>query len=219
MVPIDRQAPLHEPVSRHWILAGSIGLDTVAHRNRLRDTINDLRPLRLGPFDEETALAFLHALGEGEQVPISDEVAARIVERAGWPIPFHLQALFSELKDCHRESGEAPTPADADAAFDALLAQNKHFDSWHERLTDELGEPDATHARDVLSAAARDRTGATRATLRATLEQHVRDEAARDRQLQFLIDVLVNDGYLRDDGERFAFRSELLRAFWLRRYA
>lgn len=214
-----RQAPLRDAITRHWVLAGSIGLDTVAHRHRLSDTINDLRPLRLGAFDRQTALDFLGSLGHDEDVPISAEVARRIVERSGWPIPYHLQAVFAQLKETYGDSGREPDVAEVDRAFDSLLSQHKYFDSWHERLTDELGAVDAALARKILAACARDASGAARATLDAILEQDVHDEAERDRQLRYLLDVLTNDGYLHDHDGRIAFRSELLREFWVRRYA
>lgn len=214
-----RQAPLRDVVTRHWILAGSIGLDTVAHRHHLSDTVNDLRHVRLGAFDTATAIAFVRALAEGEQVPMSQSVAEYVVERAGWPIPYHLQVLFAELKDRHRASGGAPEASDVDAAFDTLLRQHGYFDSWHERLTSELGAVLDAHAREILAACAADPRGARRETLDARLEAHVKDDAARAKELRFLLDVLQNDGYLIEQDDRLSFRSTLLREFWRRRYA
>jgi hypothetical protein len=49
------------------------------------------------------------------------------------------------------------------------------------------------------------------------LGKHMHEARERDDKLRYLLDVLVNDGYLVDTGGRHIFRSPLLRAFWLRR--
>jgi len=46
----------------HWILAGSIGLDTVTARLNLGDTLNDLSIFPLGAFEVPIAQQFLRAL-------------------------------------------------------------------------------------------------------------------------------------------------------------
>jgi len=55
-----------------WLLAGSIGLDTVASRLRFGDTINDLYLVRLGSFERETARRFLHEMSAAYDFPIAD---------------------------------------------------------------------------------------------------------------------------------------------------
>jgi hypothetical protein len=213
-----RQKRPGEDVALHWVLAGSIGLDTIAHRHGLSDTINDLKPFRLGAFAPDTARTFLAALGEGEQVPMSSAVISRLLELAGWPIPHHLQVLFGDLHARYREMGRAPTVADVDAVFEGLLKQHGYFDSWYERLGEELGELSAGHARALLAACAQDPSGMSKASLDALLSTLVGDAGERERQLRFLLDVLENDGYLHTPDGRFAFRSNLLREFWKRRY-
>ena len=59
-IRINQQASL----STRWILAGSIGLDTVASRERLGDTINDLAVEPLGAFSEHDADRFLETLAD-----------------------------------------------------------------------------------------------------------------------------------------------------------
>ena len=54
-------------------------------------------------------------------------------------------------------------------------------------------------------------------TFQGVLSQHIADAGQRDEQLRYLLDVLQSDGYLVAEGERFRFRSSLLREFWLRR--
>jgi hypothetical protein len=206
-------------VSLHWILAGSIGLDVIAHRHGLTDTVNDLTPMRLGAFSTSSAREFLASLSSGERVPLGAEVIVKMVDRIGWPIPYHLQVLFAEIHRRYRATGVAIQEGDVEDAFACLLQQHSYFDSWHERLADELGEPSAGYARTLLSACAADPTGCSRAILDAHIERSIPDSHARSNELRFLLDNLQHDGYLHERDGRYAFRSELLREFWKRRYA
>jgi hypothetical protein len=79
-------------------------------RARLGDTINDLSIVPLGPFPPEVADQFLAALADSCALALDAPTRARLIERAGWLIPFHLQALFSRLFDLCAETGEAPEP-------------------------------------------------------------------------------------------------------------
>ena len=89
-------------------------------------------------------------------------------------------------------------------------------------MTEELGAPQSDWARALLKACAVDDAGASRSTLDQTLTQHINKSADRETMLNWLLDVLLSDGSLtqyqvRDIG-RYRFRSNLLRAFWLRRF-
>lgn len=205
-----------------WLLAGSIGLDTVARRKNLGDTINDLYVYTdFGAFSPETADAFLVQLAQTHQLPLSQEVRSRLCERAGWLIPYHLQLLFSELRKTHLRSLTPPTPADVDAGYEALLdpAHRAYFDYWKQRLHEELGSPEDGQAVDLLHAISADPRGVTRSTLVSVLAKHLNDAGEIERRLHELLDVLRSDGYVIELEGRIAFRSSMLRDFWLRRVA
>jgi hypothetical protein len=217
-----RQLRLDPDASRHvrWLLAGSIGLDTVTQRVRLGDTINDLFLFNeLGPFSREIADAFLAALGQSYGIHLTDEVKAHIRARLGWLIPFHLQLFFSKLRE--RTDGPRPriTLEDVDAVYEGLLtpANKGYFDYWEQRLTEELGPPDDRQALDLLNAVAKNPEGEPLRVLQGVLGARLQDPEQRDRQLRYLVDVLQSDGYLVLEGERYRFRSALLRDFWSRR--
>jgi len=207
-----------EPPLR-WVVAGSVGLDAVVSRARLGDTINDLSVFPLGPFSPVAADAFLAALADSYGLPLDADTRARLMQRAGWLIPFYLQILFSRLHDLCAEQGLRPSPALVDRVVDELLSPTyrAYFDYWRQRLTEELGRPHDQHALALLAAVAAEAEGLTRKALDHHLSEHLPEPAARDESLRFLLDVLENDGYLvREDG-RFRFRSALLREYWLRR--
>lgn len=107
--------------SLRWLLAGSIGLDTVAARIRAGDTINDLHLIHLGPFTPELADRLLEELAASHEFPLADEVRTRMLRRVGWLIPYHLQLLFSKLRERCEDHGEPPTVTAVDDAIEALL--------------------------------------------------------------------------------------------------
>ncbi len=214
-----RQRATEDVETAHWILAGSIGLDTVAARHGMSAAINDLHTQRLGPFARADARAFIRALCTAESLALDDPTIDHLLDRVGWLIPFHLQLVFSKLRERARAGRTAARgPDEVEAAIEETLTERKDFASWDERLADELGEEHARRARLVLASCARDPKGALTSTLGAALAKDVRHEVERARELRFVLDVLETDGYLVRDGKRWRFASPLLRAFWLRRY-
>lgn len=88
-----RQLRLDPSANRRvrWLLAGSIGLDTVTQRLRLGDSINDLFLFNeLGAFAPKIADEFLGELGHTYDLHLSQEIKERIRSRLGWLIPYHL---------------------------------------------------------------------------------------------------------------------------------
>jgi hypothetical protein len=208
--------------SIRWFLAGSVGLDTVTRRAQIGDTINDLYSVtNFGPFSESVADDFLGVLAHSYQMELGPDVKSHIRKRVGWLIPYHLQILFAELRSHCHDAGVGPDTVAVDQAYEVLLSPAKRnlFDFWEQRLIKELGSPEDKFAVALTNAAARDERGATRTTLEQVLAVHISDLDERDRQLHFLLDVLQSDGYLVMDGDRYRFRSSLLREFWLRRVA
>ncbi len=214
-----RQGPPGEEVdSVHWVLAGSIGLDALSRRFRFGDTINDLRVIELGSFSETTAHRFLETLAASHSIPLDEPVRNRICERTEWLIPYYLNLVFSEIRDRCGDEGCTPSVETVDEVFETLLSPSRrnHFDYWSQRLTEEIGQPRDTWARALLAACAADPDGATRTLLKQTLSKHVKDQKTRDEELNFLLDLLVGDGYLVEHEDRYRFRASLLREYWTR---
>lgn len=211
-----RKIRLQYPKLR-WLLTGSIGLDTIAARLNVSDAINDLRIVAVGPFDTNTADQFLMALARSYNLDLPTEVRARLLERIGWLAPFYLQLAFKQLR-----LEPAPLTVDSvDRAINSLLEPQfrVHFDYWRQRLELELDHADASHAIELLNAAARDPKGVTLATLSQTLARAVQDARQRQDRLRYLLDVLTSDGYLVQHEGRYHYRFPLLREYWLRHIA
>ena len=196
-----------------FVLAGSVGLDSVTRRHQLTDTINDLRDWRLGPYDGATADRFLIELARSHKMNVEADLRRRICEQAEWLIPYHLQVIFSAL----REKGAlSPSRQQLDAAIEELLGRKIYFSSWEERLRGALGIPEDAHARAVLRTCAADPKGALLSAIRLSLATDVPSVGERERIVRWLLDVLANDGYLVEHAGRWRFRSGLLRRYWQR---
>jgi uncharacterized protein len=203
-----------------WILAGSIGLDTVSSRLNMSDAINDLRIVSLGPFTVPVAHDFLQQLASSYRVRLDEHVRTRLFERIGWLAPHYLQLAFAELRQLTRHV-ECPTIADADCAIERLLSPQfkSHFDYWRQRLKHELDAADAAHAMALLNAVVMDPQGVPLTTLSGALAKMIPDADDRRDRLRYLLDVLINDGYLVEHEGRFRLQFVLLREYWRRRIA
>jgi uncharacterized protein len=201
-----------------WIFLGSIGLDNFVDDRQLRKTINDLTSLSMDALDAEEADRFLEELGKSNGLPLSKEQRALIVDRVGWPLPYHLQIVFHALVDSGVKEVDA---AAVKAAFDHLLlpANFNQFETWRERLDKQFGASDAAAAKDILRHLCRHANGRTRAQLLNALMSSRKNSSSEvvEEQLARLLLVLERDGYLLERDGRYAFRSFLLREYWHRR--
>lgn len=206
----------------HWMFAGSIGLDTIVARYNMGDSINDLTLVSLDAFSNETAEEFLQLLGNSYNTPLSPAVCQRIIKGLGWAIPYYLQIVFQLLRD-------HPQPIEnqhIDQVFETLLSARykQYFDYWRQRLQEELEKPDDAHARRLLSHICQSPQGSDLNSLKEVLANqlsanNIDDVDQRDNQLRFLLDLLVNDGYLLENKQQYCFRFELLRRYWQQRVA
>lgn len=204
-----------------WILAGSIGLDTVTARLNMGDTINDLQTMHLGPFTDESARRLLESLAGSYNMILAQPLRDEIIGRVGWLLPYYLQISFSLLRDNAPDVPGTWEPSIdlIPKIFDELLspAHRNYFDYWRQRLTEELGAPDGRYAAVLLNTACQDGEGVARQSLFQALHAQISDPDQCSDRLRYLLDVLVNDGYLVEDSDRYRFRFGLLRDYWFRR--
>lgn len=207
-----------------WLLCGSIGLDTFVERRRLAGTINDLKPEKLGPFEHPIAVEFvkLRASYGADAIQLSNEIAEAVVAHVGWPLPYYLQLMVDELKALppFQRSQNFPSLSDVEAAYTALMSPDKkvQFVHWVGRLDLQFGKIIAETAHAILKQCCQKPLGTTRTRLRTLLIKRSPhgDPEVLERELVDILGVLERDGYLHNEGARWAFRSFLLRDFWLR---
>jgi len=204
-----------------WLLAGSIGLDSITARMNMHDVINDLHPMDLGAFDPPTSHRFLMELANGYGINLIENVRDAIIGRIGWTVPYYLQVVFSELLTLSDSGREQIDISMVDTAFQELLSPRRksYFDYWRQRLHDELGEPDAKYSILLLNTICNDPDGVSKDILSQKLSSSIQDADEREDKLRYLLDVLENDGYLVNINRRYRFRILLLREFWQQRVA
>ena len=206
---------LREQYRPRWFFAGSIGLDSVARRLKLSGTIHDLQPIELGEFSPQMARAYLMARGQFYQWQLDAETVDAILAAVEWPIPFHLNLVFEELRAGVMEGHGPPSPALVEAAMQRLIAHGRtHFDHWDERLAKMLDGRTQQHCEIILGLASREAGGITIASIDLRLSHELNDDQERAEILRQLLDLLISDGYLVRQEGVVRFRSALLRRYW-----
>lgn len=194
-----------------FVFAGSIGLDNVTRRHHLTDTINDLRLWPLGPFERAAAHDFLSQLATSYKLDLTPSLCGEICDAAEWLIPFHLQVIFGAL----REHKASPSSAILRDVLESLIDRQPYFSYWNERLHDSLGAPYDAFAHAALATCAHGTDGANFDKMsHACASIATSDLVERKATLKWVLDVLVNDGYLVEIDRRWRFRSGLLRRYW-----
>jgi hypothetical protein len=206
---------LREQFAPRWFFAGSIGLDTVARRLKLSGTIHDLQPIELGAFSPETARAYLMARGQYHGWALGADTVEAILSAVEWPIPFHLNLIFEEVRAVAGEGRGSPTPALVETALQRLMENGRtHFDHWDERLAKMLDSRVQKCCEIALSLACWEAGGASVATIDLRLSQEMTNDQERADMLRQMLDLLVSDGYLVRQQGVVRFRSALLRRYW-----
>lgn len=208
----SRNPPGQDGAMVYFVLTGSLSLEAVVRAASMTSTINDLSVFRLGPLTADLPARLLEGLSQGEQLPLSEPVKQRILERIDWPIPFHLQLLFGEVLTRVKFRDRPLTPSLVDEAYEALLGteNNKHFQHWVDRFEAPQMEPqDRSLKKALLRAACRDPKGISMSTA-----LQIQRKAAPDLDAGSALLSLDHDGYLTLHEGRWLFASSLLREWW-----
>jgi uncharacterized protein len=196
----------------HFLLTGSLGLDAVLRAAGMTATINDFATFQLAPLTPIQADAFLARLGEGEELALTAEIRRRILRHIDWPIPFHLQLLFSEILRQVKFRDRVLDEALVDGAYATLLAPSNrmHFEHWVQRLDKPVLSPEEwAFKMALLRAAALDRDGVTESSI-----IQIGRTFAPGLKSEVVLASLEHDGYLVSNGQRWRFASTLLRDWW-----
>lgn len=199
-----------------WIFCSSIGIENFISIHGLSNTMNDVDSFDIGELRGVEPRELVKALGRSKKIEFSEECIDYFLEKLGWPLPFYIQILFSELYR-QKEIEEKPVSKELiDKAYDRLLSA-KYFNTWDERLNeyDQLQR----FMRLLLNRLSQNKAGEAREQLSHLLRSSINDEMDRNRILSDVLRVLINDGYLMKGSDgRYGFRSPLLRDFWYNRF-
>lgn len=211
--------------SVHWLISGSVGLDTLVQQHGMADTINSLSHQSLAAFKVPVAIDMLDKLAQRYSIPLSPADTRAIVDAVQWPQPYYLQTAFHHLRSLMSANAGATASSLIAEAIDIMVqpGADNDFHHWEQRLDLQLGRNDAAHALAMLNLAAQDPAGARPELLLATLEGRMPNVTPEDARRTFisLRDILERDAYWWADfssgAKRYRFRLEPLRRWWLRR--
>lgn len=192
-----------------FLLTGSIGLDNVLRRHRIRGPGNDLRREFLTSLNAAEALELALTLASDNHVLLNETLALEYLRRLGpaaWP--YFIQLFVAELQDAEASPGQ---PADLEQIYRRVAQgkRNQYSDNMWTRLAEVFDPPQATAARAALKLIAAKDLGMPRDELRNRVSQ------LEDEDYQYVLEVLEHDGYLTEaeDGN-IRFFSHLLRDYW-----
>ena len=204
------------------ILSGSVSLEPILRQAGLGAHANILSPFDLKPWDEETAMACLGALGESYGLDLPRNVREDMCRRLRCQIPHHVQRFFDVLhEDLRRAGRRAVSLEDVERVYvHEMLGIRGQMDLEHYegRLRMVLGDEGYLAALEMLTAAA---VGGGR--LRGdAIVRHREVLAGGDGggppPVEDVLRVLEHDGYLERQGDGYRFVSGLLEDWWRVRY-
>lgn len=209
------------------ILSGSIGLNSLLIRHRLTTHFEDLHPYRLEAFSPRAALKLLTVQAKAEGWLMPAKVAGDICARIGWLSPYHLNLLLLEsIRAAEDREEEMPSDRkmllyeDVESGYSRLLNERSRYSHWHQRLADNLDEPELGLAKEILGLLAKKPEGLSLEQLRRRLPGPPRG-AGRNTlagHLGAVLEFLEEEGYV-SSGATIAFLSFPLRDYWRRNHA
>jgi hypothetical protein len=215
-----RQSP--ELGNVRFLIAGSIGIESVLNGLGEIKTINDFRTLKLEPFSSTIASDFLQALAETDQMPLPEECRQKMLEMIGIFVPYFLQILYSKVHETYWLTGTAITAEEIGHIYhEKVLGVDckTYFDHYYGRLRDYYLPQEEKAVKRLLREMAR------KGTLPRNISYEIFRETTGDGfgQDEFNITLtnLENDFYIRYNAEtrQYEFACKLLRDWWLRHYA
>ena len=206
------------------ILSGSVSLEPILQQAGLSAHANIFSPFDLKPWDRETAMACLGALGETYGLDLPDAVRRDMCRRLRCQIPHHVQRFFDTLhEDLRRAGRRSASLEDVERVYDGeMLGIRGQMDLEHyeSRLRMVLGDEGYRVALEMLTEAA-----INDGRLRADAIDRHRDSLAAEAGaradpllIEDVLHVLEHDGYLARQGDGYRFISGLLEDWWRVRY-
>ena len=206
------------------ILSGSVSLEPILQQAGLSAHANIFSPFDLKPWDRETAMACLGALGETYRLDLPQAVRRDMCRRLRCQIPHHVQRFFDTLhEDLRRAGRHSASLEDVERVYDnEMLGIRGQMDLVHYegRLRMILGDEGYRAALEMLTEAAVN-GGRLRGDAIGRHRESLAAEAgvgADPLPIEDVLHVLEHDGYLARQGDGYRFVSGLLEDWWRVRY-
>ncbi len=208
------------------ILSGSVSLEPILQQAGLSAHANIFSPIDLKPWDRETAMACLGALGETYRLDLPEAVRQDMCRRLRCQIPHHVQRFFDTLhEDLRRAGRHSASLEDVERVYDnEMLGIRGQMDLVHYegRLRMVLGDEGYRAALEMLTEAAVN-DGRLRGDAIGRHRESLAAEAGAGAgidplPIEDVLHVLEHDGYLARQGDGYRFVSGLLEDWWRVRY-
>ena len=208
---------------RHrFVIAGSIGIDTLLRRINPADKLRDFERLAIGAIAEDEALRLAHDLAAALDLEMPDPLTRAGLDLIGPRVPYFIHLLFSQLAQLPRADRRPLTLTALDRVYreQVLGPSCKHyFDHYRDRLA-RYGKPQERGAMAVLQAVANAPLGRVSASLLFDAYRKARGRGASEFEFDELLADLECDWYLSLDAQtnEYYFMVKVMRDWWRRWY-
>ena len=204
------------------ILSGSVSLEPILQQAGLSAHANIFSPFDLKPWDRETAMDCLGALGETYGFDLPHDVRRDMCRRLRCQIPHHVQRFFDVLhEDLRRAGRRTASLEDVERVYDhEMLGIRGQMDLQHYegRLRMVLGDEGYRVALEMLTEATVNDGRLRDDAIDRHRESLAAEAGAGALPIEDVLHVLEHDGYLARQGDGYRFVSGLLEDWWRVRY-
>lgn len=207
------------------VLSGSIGLNYLLQQHGLQAEVNDCFDFELKAFSEQHAIGMLTSFAVREGWGLTEARAKLICEAVGWLSPYYLLCVLEEAINTAYERLNIQSPnqhqlldTDIQSSIADLKSKSSRFHHWFQRLDELLPSAEVSLARKALGELSTHSRGLTLLSLlprvHAGVQAGFADADSYEQQLQQLLVLLVEQGYLIQEGQYWLFQSPILREYW-----
>ena len=195
-----------------FVWTGSIGMRHIV-RNISKSTndINDLKEIKFKPFDTVEAIEYIQLATQNASVTYSDETAQYLIDKIKYPIPYFINLMLDEInKIAKADHNKNISTKVIDEAFYHQVEENEYFDDWFSRLYKYFEKQDADFMNELLVFIAH------KGKINPRQIYDLSVKHGKTTTYMQLVKVLLNDGYIVKNDDKYYFISPFLRGFWLK---
>jgi len=201
-----------------FVYTGSTGLRNVVARIGEPSLTNDLKEIKVPPFNQDEARALIDSLVLGKQesnqdFTLADNVIDHILSKIEWLLPYFIQIVIDDLYHVFLDKQEPISNDTVDQVINELISANSnhadYFEHWKIRLNRAFNQNQRKLAYETLSQVSKEGSITKNIFFDLSKKHKVNDHA-------YVLKVLLHDGYLiLDEAENnMGFHSFILKEWW-----
>ena len=212
-----------DKLRRHrFLVAGSIGIDTVLRTLGVPDKFNDFHRIFVEPLAEPDARQLTRDLAETHEIAWNDSLDTELFSLLGVHVPYFIHLLFSQLGQLPRARRQALTPEELRPIYQERVLGptcKDYFQHYSSRLR-RLGKAGERAAVAMLRSVAGAPAGRLSRSALFDLYRRTRGRGATDLEFDTLLGDLEHDWYLVLDPNtnEYHFMVKVMQDWWRRWY-